>query len=88
MLGSIDFRVIVDFRVVADLSIQLGANCIQNFHLGRYIVGYKIGNIVLWRRPSVYRTIYLPSSNENFEYGYPILILFSMISLIEALQAA
>ena len=25
-----------------------GDNCIQNFHLWRYIVGYTIGNVVLW----------------------------------------
>ena len=27
--------------------IKLGDNCIQNFHLGRYIVGYMVGNLVL-----------------------------------------
>ena len=31
---------------------KLGDNCIQNFHLGRYIVGYMVGNLVLRRRPS------------------------------------
>ena len=30
----------------------LGDNCIQNFHLGRYIVGYTVGKVVLWRRAS------------------------------------
>ena len=25
----------------------LGDNCIQNFHLGRYIVGITVGNLVL-----------------------------------------
>ena len=29
---------------------RLGDNCIQNFHLGRYIVGYPVGNLVLRRR--------------------------------------
>ena len=29
---------------------NLGDNCIQNFHLGRYIVGYTVGNLVLRRR--------------------------------------
>ena len=24
--------------------LYLGDNCIQNFHLGRYIVGYMVGN--------------------------------------------
>ena len=30
-----------------DGSIKLGDNCIQNFHLGRCIVGYTVGNLVL-----------------------------------------
>ena len=29
---------------------QLGDNCIQNFHFGRYFVGYTVGNLVLQRR--------------------------------------
>ena len=32
--------------------IYLGDNCIQNFHLGRYIVGYTVGNLVLRQRIS------------------------------------
>ena len=31
---------------------ELGDNCIQNFHLGIYIVGYTVGNLVLRRRAS------------------------------------
>ena len=31
---------------------KLWDNCIQNFHLGRYIVGYTVGNLVLRRRVS------------------------------------
>ena len=31
-----------------DKMVYLGDNCIQNFHLGRYIVGYTVGNLVLW----------------------------------------
>ena len=31
---------------------QLGDTCIQIFHLGRYIVGYTVGNLVLRRRVS------------------------------------
>ena len=31
-------------------SNNLGDNCIQNFHLGRYIVGYTVGNLVLQRQ--------------------------------------
>ena len=58
--------------------IHLGDNCIQNFHLGRYIVGYMVGNLVLRRRASGavkrdFRTYIqrYTSPNENFEYGYP-----------------
>ena len=31
---------------------KLGDNCIQNFHLGRYIVGYKVGNFEYGYPPS------------------------------------
>ena len=52
---------------------KLGDNCIQNFHLGRYIVGYTVGNLVL-RRPArgavkrYFRTYIrrYTSPNENF----------------------
>ena len=57
---------------------KLGDNCIQNFHLGRYIVRYTVGNLVLRRRVSRavkrdFRTYIrrYTSPNENFEYGYP-----------------
>ena len=52
-------------------------NHIQNFHLGRYIIGYMVGNLVLPRLASgvvkgdfrMYIRQYT-SPNENFEYGY------------------
>ena len=55
-----------------------GDNCIQNFYLGRYIVRYTVGKLVLWRRAGgvikrdfrTYNRRYT-SPNENFEYGYP-----------------
>ena len=60
------------------MSVNLGDNCIQNFYLGRYIVGYTVGNLVLRRRASGavkrdFRTYIrrYTSPNENFEYGYP-----------------
>ena len=56
---------------------QLGDNCIQNFHLRRYIVGYTVGNLVLRQRVSgAVKRDFRPhiqrytSQNENFEYGY------------------
>ena len=57
---------------------DLGDNCIQIFHLGRYIVGYMVGNFDLLRRVNgalkhdfrPYKRRYT-SLNENFEYGYP-----------------
>ena len=56
----------------------LGDNCIQNFHLRRYISGYRVGNLIL-RQPGSrvvkrdFQTYIQPynSPNENFEYGYP-----------------
>ena len=57
---------------------HLGDNHIQNFHLGRYIVGYTVGNLVLRRRvcgavKRDFRTYIrrYTSQNEHFEYGYP-----------------
>ena len=32
---------------LASLDFQLGDNCIQNFHLGRYIIRYRVRNLVL-----------------------------------------
>ena len=67
--------------MVADVSglvINLGDNCIQICHLGRYIVGYTVGNFVL--RPRVSGAVkhnFRPyirrytAPNAKFEYGYP-----------------
>ena len=70
------------------ISTELGDNCIQNFHFGRYIVRYTVGNIVLrWRISRAvkrdFRTYIRPytSPNENFEYCYPhsnALLIFSL----------
>ena len=56
-----------------------GDNHIQNFHLGRYIVGYTFGNHVLRLRSRVaVKLNFRPyirrytSPNENFEYSYPL----------------
>ena len=35
---------------VLSSNVQLGDNCFQIFHFGRYIVGYMVKNLVLWRR--------------------------------------
>ena len=62
----------------SSMLIYLGDNCIQIFHLVRYIVGYTVGNLVLRRRASGavnrdFRTYIrrYTSPNEKFEYGYP-----------------
>ena len=47
---------------------HLGDNCIHNFHLGRYIVGYTVGAVQRDFRTYIRR---YTSPNENFEYGYP-----------------
>ena len=55
------------------MNVKLGDNCIQNFHLGRYIVGYTVGNLVCGAVKRYFQTIIrlYTSTNENFEYGYP-----------------
>ena len=67
-------------------------NCIQNFHLDGYIVGYTVGNLVLRRRASgavkrdfqTYIRRYNSknnSKNENFEYMVtPIQMHFCSLS--------
>ena len=60
------------------LNSLLGDKCFENFHLGRYIVGYTVGNLVLRRRASEavkrdFRT-YIRRYNspyETFEYSCP-----------------
>ena len=58
-------------------SAYLGDNHIQHYYLGRYIVGYKVRNLVLLRPVSGavkrdFRTYIrrYSSPNENYEYGY------------------
>ena len=68
--------------------IKLGDNCIQIFHLERYIVGYTVGKLVLRRRESGtvkcdFRTYIrrYTSPNEIFEFDYPhssALLTFSL----------
>ena len=68
--------------------INLGDNCIQNFHLRRYIVRYTVGNLVLRRRASGvvkcdFRTYIrrYTSPNENFECGHPHSNAFLLFTL-------
>ena len=57
---------------------HLGDSCYQNFHFGRYIIGYTVRILVLlWgasravkRDFQTYIWLYT-SPNENYEYGYP-----------------
>ena len=72
------FPAFLQSLVISGAGGYLGDNCIQNFHLGRYIVGYTVGNLVLRRRARGavkrdFRTYIrrYTSPNENFEYGYP-----------------
>ena len=54
--------------------LYLGDNCIHNFYLGRYIVGYLFGNHVLrFRSRVVVKLNFRPYIRryENFEYGFP-----------------
>ena len=66
------------FALLHQLWTHRGDNHIQNDHLGRYIVGYTVANLVLQRpasgavkrdlRPYIRR---YTSQNDHFEYGYP-----------------
>ena len=65
-------------QVIIEPCYKLGDNCIQNFHLGRYIIWYMVGYLVLWLRTSGaikhdFRTYIqrYTSPNKNCEYGYP-----------------
>ena len=74
-----NLEVTFDLRDVSIFSSnKLGDNCIQNFQLGRYIVGYTVRNLVLQRLASGavkcdFRTYIrgYTSLNDNFENGYP-----------------
>ena len=46
------WRMTTNFPHLYEEKTQLGDNCIQNFHLGRYIISYMVGNFVLGRRVS------------------------------------
>ena len=66
----------------------LGDNCIQIFHLGRYIVGYTIGNFVLRRRVSgAVKHDFRPyirrytTPNEKLNIVIPILMYFLTINI-------
>ena len=53
------------------VALNLGDNCVQNFHLGRYIVRYgRKFSFTVKRDFRTYIRRYT-SPNENFEYGYP-----------------
>ena len=62
---------------------NLWDNCIQTFHLGRYIVRYTVGNLVLWRRGSgavkrVFQRIYddIPPQMKSLNIVISILMHF------------
>ena len=58
-------------RVTKASAFELGDNCIQNFHLGRYIIGYMVGNLARDFRTYIRR---YTSLNENFDMVIPILM--------------
>ena len=75
VIGHITFQ---DHEFLPIFQYWLEDNCIQNFHLGRYIVGYTVGNLVLRQCVSgaVKRDFgafirRYTSPNENYVYGFP-----------------
>ena len=71
LLTFIKLPVVIKIFVLS--IFELGDNCIQNFHLGRYVVGYTVGNLVLPRRPSNFRTYIHGYTSQN---DIPILMHF------------
>ena len=66
--------------------LYLGDNCIQKFHLGRYVIGYMVGKLVLRRRASRalkcdFRTISddIPPQRKILNMVIPILMHFCSI---------
>ena len=53
-------------------SSELDDNCIQNFHLGRYIVGFMVGNFVLRQN----KTDDIPLQMKILNMVIPILMHF------------
>ena len=68
--GTDFFYILFKYSCINFLScIDLGDNCIQNFHLGRYIVRYRFGNLVKHDFQTYIQQYTSP--NENFEFSYP-----------------
>ena len=68
--------------------IRMGITIFKIFHLGRYIVGYTLGNHVLRLRSRLPAKLnfrlYIrryTSPNENFEYSYPLNDMIQLIQL-------
>ena len=47
LMCMINIKYLTPWPAISVLVRNLGDNCIQNFHMGRYIGGYKVGNLVL-----------------------------------------
>ena len=62
--------------LIAVLYAYLGDNCIQNFHLGRYIVRYTVRNLVLRGRASGAFNVISECISDNIP---PQIIFFNMV---------
>ena len=79
-----------DFRLLKKL-ITFRDNCIQNFHLGMYIVGYKVGNLVLPQHVNVVSdciSVDIPPQMKFCIWLLPFKCTSAVSSQIEAMQAA
>ena len=67
--------------------IYLEDNCIQNFYLGRYIVGYTVGNLVLRRRVISERiSDDIPPQMKILNMVIPILMHYQHFPFIKAVK--
>ena len=63
---NIHLSITVTFSGIAKCCFNLGDNCIKNFHLGRYIVGFTVRNFVLLQ--SISRALKRNFLPENWWY--------------------
>ena len=72
-------------EIIPIYSGQLGENCIQNFHLGRYVIGYMVGSfIAMGDMISDHIPDYIPPQMNILNMVIPILMHFCVCLLLKS----
>ena len=71
-----DHSITVKQSQAQNLFHKIGDNCIQNFHLGRYIVGYKVRNLETYERSHNLISNDIPPQMNMLNMVIPILMRF------------